>query len=375
MKALRSMAALVLLPGLLSLGGCQKGPELQGKVDALKQLTSEAKKNGAVHCAARQLALAEAYLEFAEFELSRGRVRSAQKWVDLASVNASSAELESPPEQCQNPLDRDGDGISDGRDRCPVDPETYNGLEDGDGCPDDADTDGDGISDSNDACVVDAEDLDLFEDYDGCPEIDNDLDEVIDTKDLCPKEAEDPDGYEDQDGCPELDNDHDQVPDATDACPSTPGQNEVEPLGCTVKPALVVLTDCEVKIKEQIHFAYGKDVIKPESYPILDAVRDVLEKNPAIKIEVQGHTDDKGSTYYNLDLSNRRAQSVRKYLVAHGLSPDRLTAHGYGEDLPLVPNDSEDNRSLNRRVQFVRTESQKGECAGAAQTPSKSVTP
>jgi len=366
MRSARSVALVLLL----SAAACQRGPELQGQVNALKQLTGEAKKNGAQNCAARQLALAEAYLEFADFELKRGRGREARKWVELANANAKSAELESPPDLCQNPFDRDGDGVVDGRDKCPTEPETYNGRSDEDGCPDNSDTDGDKIDDSLDACVIDAEDLDEFEDFDGCPELDNDLDEVPDAKDACPNEPEDPDGYEDQDGCAELDNDQDQVPDVTDACPNTPGQNAVEPLGCPSNP-LVVVTDCEVKIKEQIHFANNKDIIKPESYPILNAVQDVLEKNPAIQIEVQGHTDDKGSSSYNLDLSNRRAHSVRKYMVAHGISPDRLTARGYGEDVPLVANDSDPNRSLNRRVQFVRTEAAKAECAGGLLAPSK----
>ena len=66
-----------------------------------------------------------------------------------------------------------------------------------------------------------------------------------------------PDGYADDDGCPDLDNDGDGVPDLTDQCPNTPGQQDQEPLGCPLKPALVVVTDCEVKITQQIHFEYG----------------------------------------------------------------------------------------------------------------------
>jgi outer membrane protein OmpA-like peptidoglycan-associated protein len=89
----------------------------------------------------------------------------------------------------------------------------------------------------------------------------------------------------------------------------------------------------------------------------------VLEKNPAIKLEIQGHTDDIGTNKYNQDLSDRRAASVRKYLVSHGIAPDRLKSKGYGEESPIVPNDSTSNRSLNRRVQFMRTEGTKAECA------------
>jgi len=123
-----------------------------------------------------------------------------------------------------------------------------------------------------------------------------------------------------------------------------------------------VVTDCEVKITQQIHFETNKDKIRPESYPVLDAVADVLGKNPKITLEVQGHTDNKGAAAYNKDLSNRRAQSVMKYLIAHGVSNARLTALGYGMERPLVDNGTVSNRALNRRVQFVRSESSKEGC-------------
>ena len=88
----------------------------------------------------------------------------------------------------------------------------------------------------------------------------------------------------------------------------------------------------------------------------LDAVAEVLQQNTAMRIEVQGHTDNKGSAAYNLKLSDRRAASVKKYLTAHGISADRLVSYGYGMQRPIVPNDTDQNRALNRRVQFIRTE-------------------
>ncbi|HEX2670627.1 MAG TPA: OmpA family protein [Polyangiaceae bacterium] len=117
-----------------------------------------------------------------------------------------------------------------------------------------------------------------------------------------------------------------------------------------------------MKITQQIHFETNKDKIRPESFPVLDAVADVLAKNPKITLEVQGHTDNKGAAAYNKDLSNRRAQSVMKYLTAHGVTNSRLTAQGYGMERPLVDNGTADNRALNRRVQFVRSESSKEGC-------------
>ena len=124
----------------------------------------------------------------------------------------------------------------------------------------------------------------------------------------------------------------------------------------------MVVTDCEVKITQQIHFEFNKDKIRPESFPVLDAVVEVMQKNPEIKLEVQGHTDNKGSSKYNKDLSNRRAHSVMKYLVSHGVEMSRLTSHGYGFERPLVDNSTDMNRALNRRVQFVRTEGVKEGC-------------
>lgn len=336
--------------------GCQKAPALQGKVAGLRDLSQKAAENGAKLCAPRELALADAYLELAELELKRGEIIAAQKFAAKAEVHVRAATAQSPADQCTGPGDQDADGVFDDTDRCLTTKETWNGFEDEDGCPDDPDTDGDGIVDSLDACPTAAEDRDQYLDEDGCPDEDDDLDLIPDLTDQCPREGEDLDGYEDHDGCPEPDNDKDEVPDLMDQCPNTPGEKDREPKGCPIKNALVLVTDCEVKITQQIHFALGKDTIKPESYPILDAVTDVLVKNSSFKIEVQGHTDDKGSDAYNLDLSKRRAQSVRKYLVARGVSPDRLESQGYGEARPLVPNISEANRALNRRVQFLRTE-------------------
>jgi len=169
-------------------------------------------------------------------------------------------------------------------------------------------------------------------------------------------DPEDPDGYEDNDGCPEPDNDKDSVADLDDQCPMEPGPPGGDKPGCPKKPSLVIVTDKEIKITQQIHFEFDKDKIRPESFPILDAVADVLKSNPKIKIEIQGHTDNKGRAEYNKKLSERRAASVKKYLTEHGIDGARLTSHGYGMEVPVVPNTTDQNRALNRRVQFVRTE-------------------
>lgn len=348
------------------LGGCSRGPQLRGRLAALSTIADNAETTGARRCAPRELALTRAYLEFAALELDKGHMTRAETFVRRAELNAAAAQLQSPRERCGSPPgDQDGDGHPDSDDACPNEPELYQGFEDNDGCPDDPDRDGDGLVDSADSCPILPEDLDEYLDGDGCPDHDNDLDQVLDTLDQCPNEPEDPDGYQDADGCPDLDNDGDGVADLRDQCPNTPGQSEREPLGCPVQQALVVVTDCEVKITQQIHFAYNKAVIKPESYPILDAVIEVLARNESIRLEIQGHTDDRGSDAYNKQLSDQRAHAVRKYLVSHGIAPARLESKGYGEERPIVANASEPNRALNRRVQFMRTEGQKEGCEPA----------
>ena len=344
--------------------GCAKAPKLRGKIAGLEKIAAEAERNGARRCAPRELAMAKSHLRFATLELDQGFLSKASEHLFIAEPNAHAALFLSPPDRCVETLpgDRDGDGYLDPQDGCPDQPENFNGFRDEDGCPDDPDTDGDGLTDSVDSCVLEPEDPDGYLDEDGCPEPDNDLDTIPDSTDKCPLEPEDPDGYEDDDGCPDLDNDQDTVADLQDQCPNEVGSATEEPLGCPSKSALVVVTDCEVKITQQIHFAYNKAKIRPESYPVLDAVIDVLKRNPNIKIEVQGHTDSQGSDAYNKRLSDRRAASVMKYLVSHGVDSARLTSHGYGEERPLVPNDSKQNRALNRRVQFIRTEGAKQGC-------------
>jgi len=222
--------------------------------------------------------------------------------------------------------------------------------------PDFRDRDHDGVYDLDDKCPDQPEDRDGFQDGDGCPDPDNDNDGILDAVDKCPNDPEDPDGFEDADGCPDPDNDKDGVPDLEDMCPNEAGPAGGDRPGCPRKPALVVVTDKEIKITQQIHFEFDKDIIRKESFPILDAVAEVLQQNAAMRIEVQGHTDNKGSAAYNLKLSDRRAASVKKYLTSHGIAGDRLVSHGYGMTRPIVPNDTDQNRALNRRVQFIRTE-------------------
>jgi outer membrane protein OmpA-like peptidoglycan-associated protein len=257
---------------------------------------------------------------------------------------------------CPEP-DNDRDGILDVDDACPNEPEDKDGNEDEDGCPerDAFDRDGDGILDDVDQCPDDPEDKDGFEDEDGCPDPDNDQDGILDVDDLCPNDPEDKDGWEDEDGCPDPDNDKDRILDVDDACPNEPETyNGVDDQDGCPDRGRVIVTDTKIEILDKIYFEYNKDIIKSESFPILDAIAATLQGNPDIRlVEIQGHTDERGSDSYNLDLSDRRAASVKRYLVKAGVDADRLQSQGYGETQPLDPRSNERAWANNRRVEFL----------------------
>ena len=382
----RITARLGAASAVALLVSCAQVPKMRGELEGLGKLADQAERNGAIRCAPRELALAKAHIRFATTELDQGDFIRGDSHLGIARSNAQAAYDLSPPAKCAErgfveeppppkPIpkvgDCDGDGFLDDVDtKCQCDPETFNGFEDEDGCPDDPDTDGDGLKDSIDSCRLVPEDKDSYLDDDVCPELDNDSDTVLDVNDkdstgkTCMNEPEDPDGYEDADGCPEPDNDGDKVVDLEDQCPNEAGPAGGDKPGCPKKPSLVIVTATEIKITQQIHFEFDKDKIRPESFKILDAIAEVLVKNPKIKIEIQGHTDNKGSPVYNKALSDRRAASVKKYLVGKGIELARLTSKGYGMEVPIVPNTTDQNRALNRRVQFVRTEG-----AGAGTPP------
>jgi outer membrane protein OmpA-like peptidoglycan-associated protein len=105
-------------------------------------------------------------------------------------------------------------------------------------------------------------------------------------------------------------------------------------------------------VMRNIFFDFDKASLRPESNLELDRLRKVMLDYPNMKIEISGHTDNKGSADYNRKLSQSRAKSVLDYLVKKGISPDRMTFAGYGFDRPLSPNETEEGRQLNRRTEF-----------------------
>lgn len=267
----------------------------------------------------------------------------------VAMVGYVMPEAAIPEPEPEPEKDTDGDGLLDSQDACPTEPEDKDQFEDENGCPD-PDNDQDGVLDVKDECPMEPEDKDGFEDENGCPDPDNDQDEILDEKDQCPNEPEDPDGFEGEDGCPDPDNDQDTVLDVDDKCPLSPGVPEEQ--GCPKKIRLDISSGT-IQILERVEFATGKDVILDRSMPVLQEVYDVVNANKQIKlIRVEGHTDSRGRDKSNMNLSMRRSLSVKRWLVNAGLSSDRLTPYGCGENLPVDTNRTKAGRQTNRRVEF-----------------------
>ena len=105
-------------------------------------------------------------------------------------------------------------------------------------------------------------------------------------------------------------------------------------------------------ILKNIFFDTNKADIKDESKPELRKLIDFLTLNPTVHIEVSGHTDNVGGNQFNQTLSENRAKAVQQYLIVNGINAGRLTAKGYGETEPVATNDTDENRSKNRRTEF-----------------------
>lgn len=210
-----------------------------------------------------------------------------------------------PPEPYVDP-DRDRDGFLNEQDECPdaagVAPH---------GCPD---TDGDGFRDSEDECpevpgVAPA----------GCPDKDTDGDRIMDSVDQCIEEPEVYNGLDDADGCP------DELP------------KEIEEFA---------------GVLEGIEFDFAKATIRPKSEPILDDAIVTLKKYEFVRVKIVGHTDDVGDEETNQALSKERAESVKTYLVEHGIDAQRVETEGRGQSQPRDTNDTEAGRANNRRIEF-----------------------
>ena len=139
--------------------------------------------------------------------------------------------------------------------------------------------------------------------------------------------------------------------DYEDECPNVAGVRANK--GCPeLKREVKTLLE---KAMQGIEFETGKSTILPSSYPLLDQIAQTFIDNPSYIIEVQGHTDNVGDPESNMKLSQDRADAVLLYLVKKGVSSDRLTSVGYGQEQPIADNSTKAGKQKNRRVQFKIT--------------------
>jgi outer membrane protein OmpA-like peptidoglycan-associated protein len=278
--------------------------------------------------------------------------------------------------------DTDHDGILNGVDRCPSDA----GPAANEGCPD-TDFDGDGVIDRLDKCPERAG----VADNAGCPDYDSDGDNIPDRLDKCPNEPgpaagggcpprdADKDGVPDNvdrcptvkgvpenDGCPDIDSDGDGIIDRLDRCPfeAEVYNGVADEDGCPDDgAALAEIGSGQVAIFEPLQFdkVRGGEKLSPRSERVVAAVGALLKVHTEVKrIRVDGHTDNRGGSVQNLDLSLARAQMVRRYLIEHfNLDPRRVAAQGFGATRPLADNATAAGRARNRRIEFTIVEGAK----------------
>ncbi len=318
----RSSITAIALVGL-AIPACTNGPQLRSDSEQVATSVQLARQSGALRCAPRELATAEANLDFARAELASGDSLKAEEHLRQAKAAASKALglSNTCAEKQKEPLvvtvadaDRDGDGIPDGVDRCPDEPEDYDG----------------------------------FQDDDGCPDRDNDNDGVPDTEDRCPNTP----GPAENAGCPIFDRDGDGIPDHLDKCPDEPGP--AENFGCPVEYKRVVVKENRIEIKQQIRFRPASAKISGrESFATLEEVAQALRDSPRIKkLRIEGHTDSVGGDATNLKLSQARANAVMEELIKNGVDRSRLEAVGYGKTRPIASNTTAAGRAKNRRTEF-----------------------
>ena len=265
------------------------------------------------------------------------------------------------------PKDTDKDGVTDDIDLCPKVP----GFAKYNGCPI-PDTDKDGIDDEHDSCKTVAG----IAKYHGCPIPDTDADGINDEVDKCPSVAgvakyngcpipdTDGDGVNDDEdscktvaglakyhGCPIPDTDGDGINDEEDKCPTVAGVAENN--GC---PAI------KKEIKEKVNyvahhvlFATASDKLTTDSYIRLDELAAILKKNDDLNILIEGYTDTVGTPERNMVLSQKRADAVKNYLIFKGISQERITSIGHGQEQPIADNSTEKGRTANRRVEIKLT--------------------
>ncbi len=238
-----------------------------------------------------------------------------------------------PPPPPPVPADKDGDGIIDANDACPDVP----GVAAFNGCPD---TDKDGIQDKDDKCPAEFG----MAKYAGCPIPDTDKDGINDENDKCPSVF----GLARYDGCPIPDTDGDGVNDEEDKCKDVVGI--AANAGCPeIKQEVIQKVAYAAK---SIFFNTGSSQLLKKSFKPLDEVVTVMNENPALFLDIEGHADITGTPERNQILSENRAASVKAYLESKGINGSRLTSAGYGQDRPIADNKTAAGRAQNRRTEL-----------------------
>ena len=309
MKRTLTLIALVAVLCLFQLG-CETRARLDSQINSLRQQLAQIDAQGARVCAPREFAAAEANLDFAREEWTEREYMTCQDHLVIAGNNIKAAQTWLTNCVESVPPDKDGDKVPDFQDRCPDTPGPVENQ--------------------------------------GCPWPDKDGDKVPDHLDKCP----DVPGLVENQGCP-ADRDGDGVPDAEDKCPDEAGPAENQ--GCPKKMTEtdnIRVTDNAIMLKKQINFATNRFDIPPDSYGILNDIVKVLQENKTWRIAIEGHTDNRGGRPKNMKLSQARADSVRQYLISHGIDADRLTSTGYGPDRPIGSNTTNEGRAKNRRTEF-----------------------
>lgn len=235
--------------------------------------------------------------------------------------------------QVQAPPDRDGDGIIDSLDACP----DAKGLAELKGCPD---SDGDSVADAEDKCPNEKG----LARYQGCPIPDTDGDGVNNEEDKCPNEK----GVARYQGCPIPDKDKDGVNDEEDKCPDLPGVAANN--GCPeIKEEVRKRVDVASR---NIFFATGSYKLLAKSNKSLNDIVKLLNEDPNLKIDIEGHTDNVGKPESNKVLSEQRAGSVLNYFKGKGVDESRLLSKGFGQEQPVADNKTAAGKSKNRRVEL-----------------------
>ncbi len=283
-----------------------------------------------------------------------------------------------------NLADTDGDGIIDGLEVTQYNTNPLKNDSDGDGLsdkeeikeystnPNSKDTDSDNISDGDEINKYNTDPLRSDTDFDGL----SDDNEIFKTKTLPSESDTDHDGLKDGEEIQKYntlpntpDTDEDGLSDGdevlkyntnpTVADTDGGGENDKKEIQQGTNPHNpeddIIFNMKKPIVLDGVTFETNSAELTPESEKMLMKALNTLNAYPDMKVEIRGYTDNVGSAAYNLQLSQRRADAVRNWLIAKGISPNKITARGYGEQNPIASNYTKEGRRLNRRIEFVKT--------------------